>query len=358
MAAFTIDELHVPATLDGPGGADFAAAVDLGNAVEAIGYGTSDLAYFPSEELAWYLDPYTPYRLLLARVGGTLAGRAIYETRADDEADTAWLTVQVLPQFRRRGIGTALTDAVENLAVAAGKAKAVVYTVSRGGEEGPSLAAPTGFGSVPSGNDEVRLLLGRGYTLEQVERGSRLALPLADLHERLAAAEQASGPDYAVHLWTHSTPERWLEDMAVLITRMSTDEPTAGLEQQEDVWSVERLVETEGRVLSTSPRVRVTAAIEHLPSGTLVGYSDLSVPPEVERAVHQQATIVLSEHRGHRLGMLLKVANLAHLERLRPGHPSVVTWNAEENRHMLAVNEAVGFEPLGYEGAWKKTLGG
>ena len=357
MAAFTIDELHVPTTLDAPGGADFSAAVDLGNAVEAIGYGTTELAYFPTEELAWYLDPYRPYRLLLARVDGTLAGRAIFETRADDEADTAWLTMQVLPEFRRRGIGTALADAVEAMAVAAGKSKAVVYAVSKRGEGAP-LPAPTGFGSVPSTNDEVRFLLGRGYTLEQVERGSRLALPPAELDKRLAAAEHASGPDYAVRLWTRRTPERWLDDMALLLTRMSTDEPTAGLEQQEDAWSVERLVATEDRQLATTPRIRLTAAIEHLPSATLVGFSDLSVPPEVERAVHQDATLVLSEHRGHRLGMLLKVANLAHLEGLRPGHPSVVTWNAEENRHMLAVNEAVGFEPLGHEGAWKKALGG
>lgn len=51
--------------------------------------------------------------------------------------------------------------------------------------------------------------------------------------------------------------------------------------------------------------------------------------------------------------MLLKVANL---ERERPGHPSVITFNAEENRHMLSVNEAVGFTPFVYEGAWKTVL--
>ena len=56
------------------------------------------------------------------------------------------------------------------------------------------------------------------------------------------------------------------------------------------------------------------------------------------------------------LGMLLKVLNLAQVERVAPGHPSVITYNAEENRHMLAVNEAVGFVPIGYEGVWKREF--
>ncbi|TFD88830.1 hypothetical protein [Cryobacterium serini] len=39
-----------------------------------------------------------------------------------------------------------------------------------------------------------------------------------------------------------------------------------------------------------------------------------------------------------------------------PGHPSVTTFNAEENRHMLAVNEALGFGPMRSEGVWKRFV--
>jgi GNAT superfamily N-acetyltransferase len=93
-----------------------------------------------------------------------------------------------------------------------------------------------------------------------------------------------------------------------------------------------------------------------VPTGTLVGFTQLGVPADVARPVTQEDTLVLRDHRGHRLGMLLKVANLQHLERVAPGHPGVLTWNAEENRAMLDVNEAVGFVPIGYEGAWRKDL--
>lgn len=65
---------------------------------------------------------------------------------------------------------------------------------------------------------------------------------------------------------------------------------------------------------------------------------------------------MLIEHRRHRLGLLLKAANLLHPQRVRPEHPSVVTHHAEENRPMLDVNEALGFMPVVYEGAWRKDL--
>jgi hypothetical protein len=82
----------------------------------------------------------------------------------------------------------------------------------------------------------------------------------------------------------------------------------------------------------------------------------LHVPDDVTRPAGQWDTIVRREDRGHRLGMLLKLANLAALEEQMPGHPSVLTWNAEENRPMLGVNEAIGFTVRGYEGAWRKDL--
>ena len=67
----------------------------------------------------------------------------------------------------------------------------------------------------------------------------------------------------------------------------------------------------------------------------------------------QNDTIVLTAHRGHRLGLVVKLANLARLQSLSPGHPCIYTWNAEENRHMLEVNERIGFRAVGYPGNWR-----
>jgi GNAT superfamily N-acetyltransferase len=352
VGAFTIDEIVIPERIDAPDAGDFVRAVEVGNLVAVETYGTAEITYEPAEELSKYLDPYQPHRVFVARVDGVVVGRGTAETHRGDEADTSWVSTQVLPAFRGRGIGRALVDATET--AFPGIRKAIAYVA---GTElaGARLSSPTGFGSIAADARETRFLQASGYRVEQVERLSRLALPLDGLDDLLTDARRATGGDYRVHTWTGRTPDRWLEDRAVLATRMSTDAPTAGLEEPENVWTAQRIRESDDR-WESNPRSRIVAAAEHLPSGRLVGYSMLSVPREAHRAVDQWATLVLREHRGHRLGMLLKVANLAHLAEVSPGHPSVLTFNAEENRPMLAVNEQLGFVAIGYEGAWRKDL--
>jgi GNAT superfamily N-acetyltransferase len=359
MTSFTVEELVVPLTIDAPDAADFVESIEIRNLVEALGYGTRELEMTAAETLPFWLDTEnSPRRLFGVRSEGRLVGRGFYEINVGKEAGerVAWAAVEVLPEFRRRGIGTAIADHLERLARDDDRDRLLVYVVSPDAD-GERLPAATGSGSVPRANDEVRFLLGRGYTLEQVERGSRLALPLdeGELRAAFAAASADSGADYAVHYWTGATPERWLDDMAVLYTRMSTDAPSAGLEEPEDVWTPQRVAAEDERQ-AASPRTPVTAAVEHVPTGRLVGFTVLSLPSDAARSVGQFDTLVLREHRGHRLGMLLKVANLAALHEQHPGYPSVITFNAEENRHMLQVNEDLGFVPIGYEGAWRKQL--
>ncbi|MOA63722.1 hypothetical protein D3C78_1895520 [compost metagenome] len=54
--------------------------------------------------------------------------------------------------------------------------------------------------------------------------------------------------------------------------------------------------------------------------------------------------------------MLVKIANLRRIHELWPSATSVMTWNADENRHMLAINIALGFKPSGFDGEWQKRL--
>jgi GNAT superfamily N-acetyltransferase len=351
----TVDEVVVPESADAEGAADFIATVDIRNAVEADGYGTRDVEVTLAHLLAIWQNPAEPQRLLLGRLDGRPVGRAYYQTSPHEGFDTAWAGVQVLPDARGRGVGTALADAVEAIARDEGRRKVIVYAVSPDGP-GERLDAPTGSGSVPADNPEVRFLLARGYRLEQVSIGSRMPLPLdaQELASRLMDARLATGSAYRLHHWEGPIPERWRADMLHLHTRTSVDEPSAGLEEPEDAVDADRMDAAEAEVAASGNLSSVVAA-EHV-SGRLIGFSELSIPDDTARVVQQWDTIVLEEHRGHGLGMLLKLANLEHLQAEHPGHPSILTWNAAENRHMLRVNDALGFEPMGVEGGWRLDL--
>jgi GNAT superfamily N-acetyltransferase len=353
-APVVVHELAIPEAVGAPGWEDFATAMGIHFGNEALKYGTDELASTPAEALPELLDPeHQPTRLFAARDGDRMVGMARYEIEPGDDPQTAWLMVDVLPGARERGVGTALSKKLQAVARADGIRKALVYAASPYGA-GERLHAPTGFGWVARDNPEVRFLLASGYRFEQVVRGSRLALPV-DATQQLARSIDATGPDYALHSWVDKTPTHWRTELAALRQLMSTEDPSAGLEEPEDVWTVERLVADEQR-MAGSPRTLVTSAVEHLPSGTIAGFTTLSVPSELDRTISQEDTLVRAEHRGHRLGMMLKLANLVEVQRLYPGHPAIITFNAEENRHMLDVNESLGFVPIGYEAAWRKDL--
>jgi hypothetical protein len=61
----------------------------------------------------------------------------------------------------------------------------------------------------------------------------------------------------------------------------------------------------------------------------------------------QMNTVVTRKHRGHRLGLLVKLAMMELLATTEPQLERITTWNAEVNEHMIAINEAIGYAVWG-----------
>ena len=353
-----IDALVVPASLDVPEAADLLAMIDVMNAVSHDAMGAAADIIAPVEMLASLQDQqYQRKHLYLARLNGNIVGWAGVIWGVEYDLRVTWVDLGVHPDFRNQGVGTALFEHVERLAQEADRPVIQGMGSYRAAHDGPRLDSPTGFGSLPKADPGVRFLQNRGYSLEQVYRVSVLNLPIpeATLAEHLTAAQERAGSDYRVHTWVAPTPERWLDDMAVILTRMSTDAPSGNLDIDEEPWDAER-IRHHDELRKRTGRTAIAAVVEHIPSGKLVAYNGLSLPKDRNRPVHQGVTLVLKEHRGHRLGMVTKIANIQQLQAISPESPLIVTDNAEENRPMLDVNEAVGFVPAAYVGAWKKTF--
>lgn len=342
---------------DGPDGpSDLDAVRELRNADMRVVHGSHDYDSSAEEiRIAWTDDEDARQRGVIAEDGGRVLGFAAVVVPLDAGAASVSLNVRVRADARRRGIGGLLLAAAEQIAADEGRSVLQCWT-----EHPPAdLArepAISGWGSVPR-DATTMFARDQGYALEQVYRKSRFTIDAQSLAEveRLAGpARAAAGDAYVYEWWETPTPPENADDIAELHARMSTDAPSAGVEEDASDWDAARVARWE-EMSRTSGYRKIIGAARHVASGRLVAFNELSARGE-ETTAHQNDTLVLREHRGHRLGMLVKCETLLRLHDLFPAITRIETYNAEENRPMLDINEEMGFAPLQYSGMWQKRV--
>jgi RimJ/RimL family protein N-acetyltransferase len=90
-----------------------------------------------------------------------------------------------------------------------------------------------------------------------------------------------------------------------------------------------------------------TVAAGHEGGGELGGLTEVGVEADVPDWGFQELTAVARAHRGHRLGLLLKIAMQQWLAEAEPQLRRILTGNAGANEHMIAINEALGYQVSG-----------
>ncbi len=150
--------------------------------------------------------------------------------------------------------------------------------------------------------------------------------------------------DYEIITWVDRAPDQFVEDVARLVGRMSTDTPRGDSTWQTEVWDPSRWREKEDDALHAGRRRLATGAVDR--NGHLVAFTDIGVYVQDPSVAEQWNTIVDPDHRGHRLGLATKVANLRNLRREVPGTRRLQTWNANENSRMIAINQLLGFKAV------------
>lgn len=356
MTGVEFRRLVVPAAIGDADDADFVEMVRVRNAIYADINGNADDDITPQELLPHYEpDPHEIRLMWLVVADGHIVGRVGVDLPLEEGSKNAYWLVELQRSHRGRGIGAAGYALIEQAAREHGRTVLQSWA-THPDAPGPRLVPPTGFGDIPN-DDVARFYLRNGYTLEQIERKSELdLLTSASTVQRLLAEAEARSAGYRVIQWSPPTPEEYIDGYAWTKSRMSTDAPAAGLEFDEETWDAERVRLHDQRYLDGGRTVLVTVA-QHVPSGAIVAFNELAIGPDRTLPTSQEDTLVLKEHRGHKLGQLVKCAGLArwHAE-IAPESPKVITYNAEENRPMLDINEAIGFVPVSYNGAWKKVL--
>lgn len=264
-------------------------------------------------------------------IAGAVLGGYLLELPDREDLNRAGLHLLVAPERRRTGVGSALLR----------HARAHAAELGRG----------TLFTQVMEGTPGGEFARTVGATAELTEARRTLDLavmPTGHLAQLRAAAERAAA-GYTLTSWDGRTPDEWREPVARLNEAMADAPHGDGEEPQ--IWDGDRvhLVDqlSEDRGLHRYSVVAAESA-----TGELAALTQLSIEDAELAWGHQEMTVVARAHRGHRLGLLTKVAMLELMAVREPQLAFVETWNGETNTHMVAINEALGFRRTGRTTIW------
>ncbi len=278
------------------------------------------------------------FERVLATADGVPVGSAVLAMPLLDNLDNATVDIFVDPAHRRRGVGRELHRWAVHRLRAAGRKRLTGETVATTAESDAFAAA-------------------MGATAALVEVRSRLDVTAADrprLDAMLAEAWTHADGYRFVH-WDGVPPEQWIADVAYLDGRLLADAPMGELEWEPEAVDAHRVREAEEQRLARG-HGRFHGGVEHIASGRLVAWTVLAGAEDVPEHLWQNITLVDPPHRGRRLGLIVKLENLRHALRHRPGLAAIDTSNAASNTHMLAINVAMGFRPVDRWTQWQQTV--
>ena len=253
---------------------------------------------------------------------------AWYSVRFPDKENLSWAVMEmtVHPASRRQGLGTMMLRHAARRAADAGRTG--LTGVVQHGSAGDEFATWAG---ARKGIDEIRRVL----DLRKVSAGT-----WQQFRKPLATATAG----YRLDCWEGSTPDDYVAGIAEMFNTMN-DAPR-NAEEDPSLYDAERVRSDDKRAARMGGRRRVIAAFRE-ETGEMAGYTELRVSPDLPTWGFQGNTAVARRHRGHRLGLLLKAGMLELLAAREPGVERIATWNAAANRHMIAINEELGFEVSG-----------
>jgi GNAT superfamily N-acetyltransferase len=263
--------------------------------------------------------------------GDAMHGTGFMSVPLLDNLDKASVYVAVPPARRRRGVGAAMLADLVDVAARAGRTTIVSEC------------------HVPADQVEThgsrRFAERNGFSHANTEIRRELRLPVPD--QTLSAWTAEASPHhagYAIATYVDDVPQELVSSLCHVRNQLGLDAPTGDIEHEEEAMTPEAFLQRQALQREMGVTTYWTLATDV--DGQTVAFTTLGVPVDPQDCVYQWGTVVLRGHRGHRLGLAVKAANLAALQADHPERRLVSTQNAETNAPMVAINEKMGFRAV------------
>ena len=300
---------------------------DIGRAAD-LAHRPYDL-YWPWES-AWatHSEGRTDMRsvLLGAFEGDTMWGAGQVDFPVHDNPHLTFAEFFVHPDRQRRGIGRALVEAGWQQMCAAGRRTMTVEVFAPPEQPSAGLRCAQALGFTEAITDVMKVVDLKGTEASWVGLATD-------------AARHHAG--YQLLTWHDLVPPELVPGYCVLNEAFVDEAPMGDLDVEAERWDPQRVREQEARNARSGRHVVATFALDA--DGTVVGATEVMVNENVRWRGMQSGTLVLPGHRGHRLGLAMKLANHAAVRERWPEVEVLFTGNAGVNAPMNAVNERLGY---------------
>ncbi len=244
--------------------------------------------------------------------------------------------IDVLPAYRRQGIGRQLLERIADAAVAE-RRRQILFEC---------------YSTAPSGEAFMRRI---GGTLGLVEQMSSLDLSTLDraLLRRWIEAGERLRPEFELVVREDLADGPDLARVADIWNVMNTA-PRENLELEDEQHTEERVRDI-ARYIKARGGTHWGYYVRHAAGGAFAAFSETTWFPDNPTIVEQWATGVRPEFRGRGLGRWIKAAMMDRVLRERPEAQFMRTENAGSNEPMLQINRELGFRLYVTRFFWQLT---